>query len=335
MKVENAELQITEFFRGAPDMARNAFIDRGTMWALRAGDYLAARDELGSPVPPLSDGNLDRLPSWAVDRVMVNLFGDALAVQPTNSQVAQLVPCQDVDTTKGSALDFRIPNDQTVVLQSSKSGKAFLFLGLMNPPSPVPVKAVEVPASTPIQVHLPNTGHPVMWRLRIQTLDVGMLHVCSQLAPEVSKLSQYGDVAASFTLGPGWSYGPDVAATTHWAARAAGRTSGPEGAFDDGFIPAPGAYDIWYRVRVSNNTGKTPEMLLAVVDLDANRYMASAAFRPSQVFIAYSWVLIASNVTPPANHKIRFQTNIAAPLSTDWYLDKAVMVPAGTALPSD
>jgi hypothetical protein len=335
MKIENAELQVTEFFRSGPDMARDAYIDRGTMWALRAGDYLAARDELGSPAPPLADGNLSQLPSWAVDRVMVNLFGDALAMQPANPQVAQVAPCQEVDTTKTSALDFGIPNDQTVVIQSSKPGRALLFLGFMNPPIALPVKAMDVPGSTPLQVHLPNTGKPVTWRLRIQTLDVGMLHVCSRVPPKLSRLSQYGDVAASFTLGQGWSYGPDVAATTHWAAKAAAGTPGPEGAFDNAFIPAPGSYDIWYRVRVANNAGTTPEMLLGVVDQDAGRYVGSSTFRPNQVFIAYSWVLVASNVTPPANHKIRFQTNIAAHLSADWYVDKAVMVPAGTSLLGD
>jgi hypothetical protein len=333
MKVENAELQITEFFRGAPDMATDNFIDAETMWALRAGDYLVARDELGSPVPPLASGNLDHLPSWAVDRVMVNLFGDALALQPANSQSTEPAMCQNVDTSKGSLLSFKIRDDQIIALTSSKSGEAALSLGFMNPPSPAWVKTLNVPASTPVQLHLPSTGKHVTWQLRIQTSDVGTVQVCSSVPPLVNVLNQYPEVAASFGLGHGWSYVPDVAATTGWAAKAAAGTLGPEGAFGGRFIPAPGAYDIWYRVRVAGNAGKTPEMVLGVVDEELGKYVGQAGVRPNQVGGGYRWMLVASNVTPTPGHRLKFQANIAAPLSTDWYLDKAVMVAAGTPMP--
>jgi hypothetical protein len=333
MKVENAELQTTEFFRGAPDMAMSRFIDDGTMWALRAGDYLAARDELGSPVPPLPDGKLGQLPSWAVDRVMVNLFGDALNARPATASAGEAMPCQEVDTSSGSEMDFKIPHGQPLVLQPSKSGKAFLFLGFMNAPSPVPVKTLDLVASTPVQIYLPDTGKPVIWQLRIQTLDLGTLQVCSQVAHQVRRLSQYSDVAAAFTLGSGWTYGPDEGATTHWAAKATAGTPGLEGAYDNGFVPARGAYDVWYRVRVGDNSGKTPEMVLAVVDLDAGRYVASTTLRPNQVRTSYTWVLVASSITPTSGHHVRFQTNVASRLSTDWYLDQVLMVPAGTPAP--
>jgi hypothetical protein len=333
MKVENAELQVTEFFRGAPDMAKNRFIDEGTMWALRAGDYLAATDELGSPVPPLGVGKLEQLPSWAVDRVMVNLFGDALAARPATASASEPMPCEDVDTSTGSELNFKIPHGQTLVMQPSKAGKAFLFLGFMSTPSPVSVKTIDLAASTPVQMYLPDTGKPIIWQLRIQTLDLGTLQVCSQAAHQVARLSKYSDVAAAFTLGPGWTYGPDDGAMTHWAAKAASGTPGPEGAYDDGFVPVRGAYDIWYRVRVRDNKGNSPEIVLAVVDLDAGRYIASATLRPNQVRSSYTWLLIASSITPTPGHHVRFQTNIASRLSTDWYLDQVLMVPAGTPVP--
>jgi hypothetical protein len=84
---------------------------------------------------------------------------------------------------------------------------------------------------------------------------------------------------------------------------------------------------------VGDNSGKTPEMVLAVVDLDAGRYVASATLRPNQVRTSYTWVLVASGITPAAGHHARFQTNIASRLSTDWYLDQVLMVPAGTPVP--
>src|SRR5207302_5240125 len=107
-------------------------------------------------------------------------------------------------------------------------------------------------------------------------------------------------------------------------------TPGPEGAFGDSFTPSPGAYDIWYRVRVADSASTNPEMLLTLVDLDANTYTSVASFSPDQVGTAYRWMRVASNVTPVGNHSVRFQTNLAAKLSTDWYVDEAAMVPAGT-----
>jgi hypothetical protein len=44
-------------------------------------------------------------------------------------------------------------------------------------------------------------------------------------------------------------------------------------------------------------------------------------------------VLIASDVTPTPGNLTRFQTNIPAKLSTDWYVDAALMIPAGSPPP--
>lgn len=74
-------------------------------------------------------------------------------------------------------------------------------------------------------------------------------------------------------------------------------------------------------------------MILTVVDLNAGDYWSSASFSPSQVGTTYRWMLVASNVMPVSNHALRFQVNVAAQLSTDWYIDEAAMVPAGTPLP--
>jgi hypothetical protein len=333
MTVENAELQTVEFFRGAPDMAMDHFIDARTMWALHAGEYLAARDELGSPVPALSAANdLSQLPSWAVDRVMVNLFGSNLILPSGNSESLSL-PCQNVDSSTASTLEFLVPDNQTLMLEPSQSGFAVLSLGLMNPPAPISAQQIELPASKPLFLHLPNTGKATLWQLWIRTTQVGVLRVCSEVAPLVARLSRYEELAASFTPGQGWSYVKEAAAISHWAAKASSRTPGPEGAFGDSFIPTAGAYDIWYRARVADGSSRTPEMLLTVVDLQSNRYMGAASFSPSQVGTTYRWMLVASNVTPASNHTIRFQTNIATQLSTDWYIDQAALVPAGTPMP--
>jgi hypothetical protein len=334
MTVENAELQTVEFFRGAPDMALGNLIDDRTMWALHAGEYLAARDDLGSPVSPLANQNLGQLPSWAVDRVMVNLFGDRL-LQPSSSTESPGRPCKSVNASTASTLEFLLPDDKTVVLEPSQAGYVLLSLGFLNSPTPTAVKRIDLSPSMPLVLRAPNTGRATVWQVWVRTAGIGMLRVCGDVDPLVARLSSYEDLAASFVPGSGWSYVPDPAATSHWAARASARTPGPEGAFGEGFVPIPGAYDVWYRVRVSDHSAKTAEMLLTVVDVDAGKYMSSASFSPSQVGTGYRWMLVASNVTPASGHSLRFQTNIAAQLTTDWYIDAAVMVPTGSPVPSN
>jgi hypothetical protein len=334
MRYEKADLQTVETFRDAPDIATVRYLDNGLMPQVIIRDYLAATRELGSPASASDLHSLRQLPEDSrsfVDRVMVNLFGDALSAQPMNPGNMQGMSCQRIESTTLSKLDFPVANDQSVVVQSSDTGQALLFLGFANPPTADPLKRIELPASVPLSIHVPNTGKPVVWQLRIQPVNVERLLVCQQI-PTATRPNRYSAAAASFTFGPGWSAVTEAAATTGRAARAAAGTIGP-GAFGGLFMPAAGPYDIWYRIRVANSSGGTAEMLLAVVDVDANRYAASTTLRPNQVGTAYSWILVASNITPTSGHQMRFQTNISARLSTDWYVDEAVMVSAGTPMP--
>lgn len=334
MRYEKADLQTIETFRDAPDIAPGHYLDNGLMPQVIIRDYLAATKELGSPANASDIDSFRQLPEDSrsyVDRVMVNLFGDALSVQPLNPAEMQGMSCQRIESTTLSTLDLPVANDQSVVVQSSTTGQAILSLGFANPPPADPLKRIELPASVSLSIRVPNTGKPVVWQLRIQPVNVERLLVCQQI-PTATRPNRYSAEAASFTFGPGWSAVTEAAATTGRAARAAAGTIGP-GAFGGRFMPAAGPYDIWYRVRVANSSGSTAEMLLALVDVDANKYMASATLRPNQIGTAYSWVMVASNVTPTNGHQMRFQTNIAARLSTDWFVDEAVMVSAGTRMP--
>jgi hypothetical protein len=235
-----------------------------------------------------------------------------------------------MDASSGITLDFDIPANRSVTLQGTKAGDAFLLLGFLDPPPSVPLKRIQLPADTRIGVHTPDTGRPAVWRLRIQTLDVGELLVCSPVAPRVSRFSHYADQAAGFSWGRGWSSVNDVNASSGKAARAMEGTTGPEGAFSTAFLPAPGAYDVWYRVRVTQSSGTKEEMTLGLVDSDVGQYLASVTLRPNQVGANYKWVLVGSNVTVPSGHLVKFQTNVVSRLSTDWYLDQAAVVPAGS-----
>jgi hypothetical protein len=178
MRTTNAELQTVEVFRGAPDMAVDHYIDSTVISSMYANVYFEAIDELGSPVTPATTETLLQLPSYAVDRVMVNLFGDALTFKTDFSRSIEKMSCRDVDSTSGATIDFLVPKGQSVMLQSTKGGEALLFLGFAAPPHPDPLHRVQLPPATPGWVHVPDTGKPIVWQLQIKTGSVGMVRVC-------------------------------------------------------------------------------------------------------------------------------------------------------------
>ena len=62
--------------------------------------------------------------------------------------------------------------------------------------------------------------------------------------------------------------------------------------------------------------------------------MAGATFAANQAQATYDWLLVASDVVPTNGHLMRFQINIAGKLTTDWFFDEAIMVPAGSPVPA-
>jgi hypothetical protein len=179
MRTENAELRTVESFRGAPDMALNRPLDREIMPQLTASTYYAAIDVLGSPIRSSTPESLSDLPAKAVDQEMLVLFQDALKVTPTSQQAAQGMPCQKVDSSAGSVLDLRVRSGRSIVMTGAAAGDATISLGFMVSPTSWPfLRQVQIPAATAVQLHLPDTGKPIIWRLRVAVSRVGELQVC-------------------------------------------------------------------------------------------------------------------------------------------------------------
>jgi hypothetical protein len=335
MLTENAELQTAEAFRGAPDMAVDGSLDSAIMPQLRTRDYFALIDELGSPVPRATVDTLRTLPVEAVDAEMLNLFGGALSANADSSRSNVGLQCQAVEPSQGSTLDFRVPSGQWVVLEPTKAGNILLSLSYLNPPAIRPLRQVTVQAAKPVWIHVPDTGKGADWRLRIQTAATNIVSVCSTAAIHLNLTPNnvYRAEATSFTFGNGWSSVSDTSASGGRAAKVSAGTGPSSGAFGTEFVPAPGQYEIWYRVRVTSNSGTTPQIILTLTDVSANVYTASTTFKPSHANTTYSWLLVASNVIPTSGHRVRFQINVSGALSTDWYVDEAMMVPAGSPPP--
>jgi hypothetical protein len=108
---------------------------------------------------------------------MVNLFGDALRFDVGN-QPLQGMTCRDVDSTAGSTMDFKVPNGGSVVLQSAKGGAALLSLGFETLPRD-PIQNVQLPPAMAAWVHVPDTGKPIVWQLRVRTGEIGIVRACA------------------------------------------------------------------------------------------------------------------------------------------------------------
>jgi len=179
MGIEDAELQTVEVFRGAPDMALDHYIDNTVVSSMYANVYLAAIDELGSPVPPMTLDGLRRLPHLAVDRVMRNLFGPSIKVETDRARSTAGLQCRSVDSTPGAAIDLRVPAGKSFLLSSTKGGEASIYMGFLDAPTDDMVQKVRLQAASPVWVRMPDTGKPTEWQLRIATASTGTVQLCT------------------------------------------------------------------------------------------------------------------------------------------------------------
>jgi hypothetical protein len=338
MRIEIAELQTVEVFRQAPDMARDHLIDDDVMHLFVARDYLDATRELGSPVPPKSLEGLRQLPHAAVDTVMRNLFGPAISVAADAQRSTSDLTCRGVDSTAGAVIDVQARGGTSLMLRSGQDGEALLYIGFLDPPGADVVQTLKLHAATASWVRLPDTGKPMPWQLRVTTGLLGKVDVCVNGALQVQERvkSVYRAQGADGMLSPGWSSVPDASAFGGVAAKA---TAGPYTSYrNDVFmppvVPIAGAYDVWFRVRVSSAKGTAPEMTLGLWDDEKVNWAASTKYRPDQMATSYSWVRVAASVSPRTGASMHFIASISQDLSTDWYVDQAVMVQSGAPMPS-
>ncbi|HUZ30251.1 MAG TPA: hypothetical protein VMU90_13460, partial [Solirubrobacteraceae bacterium] len=283
---------------------------------------------------------LSMLPAQAVDRQMVSLFGGALSVT-ADSQRAVPGPCRTLDAAAPSTLDTEVSGGQAIMLEAGQAGDATFSLGLFLPPAPAPVSRVRLGAAVPEWVRVPDTGRPQVWRLRIKTASVGALEVCGagslQFHTGTSALSAE---AAGGKLDPGWRFVTDPAAYGGLAAQVPAGTR--TATWKDDFFGTPmtapaGTFDVWFRMRAAGTTGRAPEISLGLFDTTAWAWVGGSRYSPSQAGNTYQWVRATTGAAPIPGHQLAFvsEFNSHSPATTDWFVDEAVMLPAGSPPPSD
>jgi hypothetical protein len=163
-----------------------------------------------------------------------------------------------------------------------------------------------------------------------------MIQVCGDVQVSQVPAGLYRAKAENGQLGPGWSSVSDPTAVEGKAATVASgsATSYRSDLFGDAFNPTTGRYDVWYRVRVRKSAGATAEMVLGLWDDQNRNWAASTTYAPDQLATQYQWLKVAAGISPSPGHTFHFLAAATLRVSTDWYVDEAVMLPTGSAAPA-
>jgi len=130
------------------------------------------------------------------------------------------------------------------------------------------------------------------------------------------------------TLGTGWSSVADAAQSAGNVAKCtSGTLTGNADTWGTAFVPDPGTYDVWFRVKVTSAAGGSDEMKLGLYNSTDSSFVSSTTYKPNQVTTSYAWYRAAAGVTPTATKSMRFRAETVATIGTDWFVDEAVLLP--------
>jgi hypothetical protein len=188
--LQNAELQTLMAFRGAPDMDLKQQIDPAVMPPVTPGPYFSAIDALGSPVPAIDFAGLRQLPAAAVNQAMVSAFGGSLRIRlggPRPDAASLNGPhytnCRTYLGESTAYVDVTVPSGGTVPISASDGGLASLWLSYLSDPVGGPLRQVFLVPNVWTEVTAPDTGTPIVWRLRVALPPAGQITVCGGKIP--------------------------------------------------------------------------------------------------------------------------------------------------------
>jgi hypothetical protein len=135
--------------------------------------------------------------------------------------------------------------------------------------------------------------------------------------------------AESGTLGTGWTSQANASASGGNEAKCASGTATTNAdLWGTAFVPDPGTYDLWMRIKVTSAASATVQMQLGLWNSTDSTFVNSTTYAPNQFTTSYAWYKICSAVTPTATKSMRYRAVVAAnPTNTDWFIDEAVLVP--------
>lgn len=135
--------------------------------------------------------------------------------------------------------------------------------------------------------------------------------------------------AESGTLAGGWAAQANAAASGGNEIRIpTASVAGGIAIWGTAFLPALGTYDVWMRIKVTATGASSLEMTAGLWDNTAGAYYAggSVTLNRNAMSTGYIWVKVGS-VTITGTNQVRFRAITALTLTTDWFIDEAVLLP--------
>jgi hypothetical protein len=170
---QDAELQTVAVFRGAPDLNQDAVVDLLVSPYTTPRLYYEAVDRYGSPVPVIGVAGLDQLPPAAVNQAMRAMFAQSVAasagIPPADAG------CKEVG---GPFVDVQAASGGTVWFASPAGGPVSVLLWFQGAAPDAAPTAFEVGGGW-VQIHVPDTGKPIIWRIRLEFPTVAGASVCT------------------------------------------------------------------------------------------------------------------------------------------------------------
>ena len=134
--------------------------------------------------------------------------------------------------------------------------------------------------------------------------------------------------AESGALGTGWTNAADAAASGgHTANLASGTLSTNADLWGTSFVPAPGVYDLWVRMKTTVATSATAQLQIGLWDATSSAFVTSTTYAPNQTTTGYQWYRVAASVTPTATHNMQVRAVTTATTTDAWQIDESALVP--------
>jgi hypothetical protein len=171
---QDAAMRSVAAFRYAPGLDQAALFEPGFLPGMTVRDYLASRDQLGSPLPPTTVSQLSGLDAGGVDGAVRSIF--PIAVTRSAESPPPGTPCRVL--AGGARGDFVVPSRGSLWITSSLPGKVALSESYLGPVPEQPTAQSPIEGGEHVRVSLPDTGTPVNVHIRVQPPGNGETLVC-------------------------------------------------------------------------------------------------------------------------------------------------------------
>ncbi|MEO6797994.1 MAG: hypothetical protein ABI401_08375 [Candidatus Dormibacter sp.] len=186
IRAQDAQFAAALAFRGAPDLQLdNPLAPEPGSLRVSARQYYAIVDTMGTPLQVSGPDSLRGMIQPSIDQAMLTMFGPALRVTATASTQTPSsgTGCQAFDPASDRLVDLAVRSGSAIDLVPAGRTTIDFYLSYVADPGPQPLKTFTLSPGQVYEVHVPDAGKPIAWRLRLAGTMPGPLGICPAGGP--------------------------------------------------------------------------------------------------------------------------------------------------------